>query len=97
MNGIANINDLFLLFKDKEVFHQFGLQKIGVFGSLARGEHFNDIDIFIEEEIDFNKLLRLKKMLEKETGFPVDIMKKKYAEPVILYRALKDMRYAATS
>lgn len=97
MNGIANINDLFLLFKDKDIFDQFGLHKIGVFGSLARGEHFNDIDLFIEEEIDFKKLLRLKKMLEKETGFPVDIMQKKYAEPVILYRALKDMRYAATS
>jgi predicted nucleotidyltransferase len=54
-------NDLFLLFKDKDIFGQFGLQKIGVFGSLARGGHFNDIDLFIEEEINFNKLLRLKK------------------------------------
>jgi|CXWL01.1.fsa_nt_gi hypothetical protein len=34
-------------------------------------------------------------MLKKETGFPVDIMQKQYAEPVILYRALKDMQYAA--
>ena len=95
MNALVNIQDLFVLFKEKAIFDQFGLHKIGVFGSLARGEHFNDIDLFIEEDIEFGNLLQLKKILEKETGFPVDIMQKKFAEPIILYRALKDMQYAA--
>ncbi len=58
---------------------------------------FNDIDLFIEDDIDYRQVLQLKEMLEKETGLSVDIMQKKYAEPLILHRALKDMKYAAAS
>lgn len=97
MKSVQNINDLFLLFSQKDLFRQYGLKRIGVFGSFARGEQFNDIDLFIEEDIGYRQVLRLKDLLESETGLPVDIMQKKYAEPVILYRALKDMKYAAAS
>jgi len=97
MKSVQNLNDLFLLFSQNNLFNQYGLKRIGVFGSFARGEKFNDIDLFIEEEIDYMQVLQLKKLLENETGLPVDIMQKKYAEPVILYRALKDMKYAAPS
>ena len=95
MKEISNINELLQVFREKEVFQAYGLKRIGVFGSFARGEHFNDIDLYIDEDIEFAKLLQLKRMLEKETGLPVDIMQKQFAEPVILYRALKDMQYAA--
>lgn len=97
MRSVQNINDLFLLFSQKDLFRQYGLKRIGVFGSFARGEQFNDIDLFIEEDIGYRQVLQLKNLLESETGLPVDIMQKKYAEPVILYRALKDMKYAAAS
>jgi|CXWL01.1.fsa_nt_gi predicted nucleotidyltransferase len=97
MKKMQNINDLFLLFSQKNLYRQYGLKRIGVFGSFARGEQFNDIDLFIEDELDFRSVLLLKKLLEQETGLPVDIMQKKYAEPVILHRALKDMKYAAAS
>ncbi|MBL0272567.1 MAG: nucleotidyltransferase domain-containing protein [Chitinophagaceae bacterium] len=97
MKSVQNINDLFLLFSHNNLYRQYGLKRIGVFGSFARGEKFNDIDLFIEEEINFRQVLQLKELLERETGMPVDIMQKKYAEPVILYRALKDMKYAAAS
>jgi len=97
MRTVKNIDDLFVLFSENDLFRQYGLKRIGVFGSFARGEKFNDIDLFIEEDIDYNQVLKLKSLLENKTGLPVDIMQKKYAEPVILYRALKDMRYAAAS
>jgi len=97
MKSVQNINDLFLLFSHNNLYRQYGLKRIGVFGSMARGEKFNDIDLFIEEEINFRLVLQLKELLEKETGMPVDIMQKKYAEPVILHQALKDMKYAAAS
>ncbi|MGK2864004.1 MAG: nucleotidyltransferase family protein [Chitinophagaceae bacterium] len=97
MRTLKDIDDLFVLFSENDLFRKYGLKRIGVFGSFARGEKFNDIDLFIEEDIDYNQVLKLKSLLENKTGLPVDIMQKKFAEPVILYRALKDMRYAAAS
>ena len=78
MKTVQNINDLFLLFSQNNLFSQYGLKRIGVFGSFARGEKFNDIDLIIEDEIDYRQVLQLKELLENETGLPVDIMQKKY-------------------
>lgn len=97
MKKVQNINELFLLFDQNNLFRQFGLSRIGVFGSFARGEDFKDIDLFIEDEIDYRQVILLKELLQRQTGLPIDIMQKKYAEPVILHRALKDMKYAAAS
>lgn len=97
MKAVKNINDLYTLFTEKNLFREYNINRIGVFGSFARGEKFNDIDLFIEDDLNFQQLIQLKSLLETETGIPFDIMQKKYAEPVILYRALKDMQYAAAS
>ena len=97
MKTVKNINDLYTLFTEKNLFREYNINRIGVFGSFARGEKFNDIDLFIEDDLNFQQLIQLKSLLETETGIPFDIMQKKYAEPVILYRALKDMQYAAAS
>lgn len=94
---IRNANDFFDLLKAENIFQRFGLKRIGLFGSLARGEVFHDIDILIEEPLDFRQLLSLKKLLETKTGCRVDIVQKEYAEPVIFHRAMKEVRYAAAS
>lgn len=97
MKTVKNINDLLVIFRENDFFTQFKIKRIGIFGSFARGEQFRDIDLFIEEDIDPLQLLELKTKLESKTGIRFDIMQKKYAEPVILYRALKDMKYATAS
>jgi hypothetical protein len=94
---IRNANDFFDLLKAEDIFWRFGLKRIGLFGSLARGEVFDDIDILIEEPLDFRQLLSLKELLETKTGRRVDIVQKDYAEPVIFHRAMKEVRYAAAS
>jgi hypothetical protein len=38
--------------------------------------------------------MEIKSVLEKETGIVFDIMLGRFAEPVILHRAIKDMKYA---
>lgn len=95
MNTVREIKELFILFDDLDVYESYGIKKLGVFGSFARGEKFRDIDLFIEEDLDYHLVADLKKKLEQHTGIPFDIMVKKNAEPVILFRALKDMQYAA--
>lgn len=95
MATVKNIDDLFLLLRQKNFFKEFGIKRVGVFGSMARGEQFHDIDLYIEEEMGLQQAFQLKKRLEAASGMTVDIMLKQYAEPVILYRALKDMKYAS--
>jgi predicted nucleotidyltransferase len=80
--------------KAENLLQKYNLEKIGVFGSFARGEKANDIDFYIDlDDYSIKKLIDLKKDLEKITEKGVDIMLKKYANPIILYRAEKDMKY----
>jgi predicted nucleotidyltransferase len=80
--------------KKENLLKKYNLEKIGIFGSFARGETANDIDFYIDlENYSINKLIGLKNDLEKLTEKDVDIMVKKYANPIILYRAQKDMKY----
>lgn len=94
MKNIKHVEELFKLFDEIGLYKNYGIKKLGVFGSFARGEAFNDIDLYIEEDLNYKTLKELKNTLETETGIPFDIMTKKNAEPVILHRAFKDMQYA---
>ena len=80
--------------KNENLLKKHNLEKIGVFGSLARGENANDIDFFIDvDDFALRDLKELKEDLERITEKEVDIMLKKYANPIILFRAQKDMKY----
>ena len=94
MVTINEIKELFRLFEELGVYKTYGIKRLGVFGSFARGEKFRDIDLFIEEELNYLQVTDLKNKLETQTGISFDIMLKKNAEPVILHRAYKDMQYA---
>lgn len=94
MKKVKEIKELFRLFEALDVYETYGIRKLGVFGSFVRGEKFRDIDLFIEEDLDYRQITELKNRLETQTGITFDIMVKKNAEPVILHRALKDMQYA---
>ncbi|MDR2314342.1 MAG: nucleotidyltransferase domain-containing protein [Spirochaetaceae bacterium] len=82
--------------KNENILEKYKLEKIGIFGSFARGETANDIDFYIDlETYDLKKLIALKNDLEKISQKSVDIMIKKYANPIILHRAQKDMKYVS--
>ena len=84
--------------KNKEILKKYGIDRVGVFGSFARGEKYNDIDLFIEDDrVPPQNLIALKNELEREFGTKIDIMTKKYANPIVLHRARKDMRYVGES
>ena len=92
--NIETVNALEKAIKDENLLKKHKLEKIGIFGSFARGEQANDIDFYIDvENYNVKNLINLKKDLEKITAKEVDIMLKKYANPIILYRAQKDMKY----
>lgn len=65
-----------------------------MFGSFARGEKFNDIDLLIEEVIERKKMRLLKNNLIADWKIEVDIVPQEFADPIILYNAKKDIKYA---
>lgn len=74
---------------------KYALEKIGIFGSFARQEKSNDIDIFIDKFVDYKTVINFKTELEKLCDKKVDIVIEKFANPIILHRAKKDMIYVS--
>ena len=90
-----NISILQHYFRSNQVFTNYNLKRIGIFGSFARNdENANDIDILIEDDIDPDNLIHLKMQLENSFHKKVDIVLSKFANPIILHRAQKDLHYA---
>lgn len=91
---LTNLNDLELYLRREKIFDLLEINKIGVFGSFARNEAFNDIDLMIEGDVKTEALIYLRKKLKNEIQTPVDIVLSKYTEPIILHRAKQDIKYA---
>ena len=91
---IESIVTLEMAIKNENLLKKYNLDKIGVFGSFARGEKANDIDFYIDlDNYSLKNLIPLKNDLENLTEKTVEIMLKKYANPIVLHRAKKDMIY----
>lgn len=71
------IQDIQNYFNEHDLFNKYGLTKIGVFGSFARGEKFNDIDLYVEDDIELRKLLEIKLLIEQDWNIRIDLVQKK--------------------
>lgn len=91
MSGTEIITKVFLEHNLKELFK---IKSAGVFGSSAHSDTFNDIDILVEMEDDI-QVEDFKNILEKLTNKKVDVVPYRWANPIILFRALKDINYVA--
>jgi len=89
-NQISELESIMLR---NDLFKKFKLSKLGVFGSTARGEVSNDIDILIEDNVDYRSLSVFRDELQKLTNKHVDIVIERYANPIVLHRARKEIIY----
>jgi len=87
--------------ENKELFQkQYGIRKIGLFGSYARGEQTDqsDVDILIDMAVDteniFDKRLQLKEALMQHFVKNVDICHERAIKPVFKELVFKDAIYA---
>lgn len=82
----------------EELRRQFGVKKIAIFGSTARGENTrkSDIDIIVELEkpMGFFAFIELENYLQKILGKKVDLTTKNSLKPVIKKNILKEAVYA---
>jgi hypothetical protein len=95
MNTVESFEQLQTLLHESRVLQRYRLARLGIFGSLARGDATpRDIDLYIDsDQISLEELLSLKRELEEKTGKPVDVVVKRYANPIVLYRAQGEMKY----
>ncbi len=90
LNCVAEFEELL---KNIELLKKFSISRIGVFGSFSRNEPANDIDLLIEDDISLEKALEFQEELESFIDNRLDIMLKRLANPIILHRAMKEIRY----
>ena len=86
------LEELKKIIKTEHILEKYKINEICIFGSLARGENGNDIDILVQDT-NYEKWIELKKELEVKTGTKVDIMLEKFANPIVLLRAKKEKVY----
>ena len=88
---VQDVDQFLDMVKRTRLLKKYHLKKISLFGSFARGEKADDIDIFIRDVKDYDSLIEFRKELESLTQKRIDIMIDKYANPIVLYRASRDM------
>ncbi len=81
------------LFITQNIFQELGVDRIGIFGSYARGEKYKDIDLLLDEDPGYKKREMLKSIVEKEMHTSCDVVVKNMLEPIILYYVNKDLVY----
>ncbi|PJZ80968.1 nucleotidyltransferase family protein [Leptospira meyeri] len=92
--AVKNISEFQVFLKNSKLLSKYNLDRLGVFGSFVRKDsNFHDIDILVEKDLDFQSALSFKEELESNLNLKVDLVLKKYANPIILHRANKEMIY----
>jgi uncharacterized protein len=91
---------LSFLKENKEfLFHEFGLIKIGLFGSFSRNEGTSksDIDLIVEFEpntIDLSeKKSKIKNFISQHFKMEVDLCREKYIKPYFRHQILQSVIY----
>jgi len=90
---LDSVEELEALMRESGVLRRFSIRHLGVFGSFARNEPANDIDLLIEDDLSLEDAMRFKDELNSMVDNRLDIMLKRFANPIVIYRAQKDMRY----
>ena len=77
---------------------EYGIERIGIFGSVARGEQTenSDVDVYYEGKLlGLKSLVEFPLQLEKFLGTPVDVVRKhSNLRPSFVERIMRDIVYA---
>jgi len=94
-------NKVFELIAEKmqEIRNNFGVKRLGIFGSFSRGEatDFSDVDILVEfekGEKSFDNFMNLKFYLEDLLGREIDLVTTDALRPELKDEILKEVLYA---
>lgn len=85
-----------LLGENRKTIRDFGVKKIGIFGSVVRGEEnkTSDVDVLVEfEKNTFDSYMNLLFFLEELFGCKVDLVMKSAVKPLIKENILSETIY----
>jgi len=80
----------------QEYGEEYGIERIGLFGSVARGEHTDnsDVDVVVEAPADLFLLVGMRLKLQEVFNKPVDLVRKsKYKRKAFMDRIEKEAIY----
>ena len=86
----------YLLSHKQEFKDKYAVEKIGLFGSYARGDESeeSDIDIFVKMKPDLLDMVGLKLQMEEELSKKVDLIREhKNMKPLLIKMIQKDIAY----
>jgi uncharacterized protein len=94
MNAISTLKE-----HEKLIRQKFGVRRIGIFGSFARGEEREDSDldvlvVFEEGQKTFDNYMDLKFYLEDLFGREVDLVTERALKPQLKDIIMKEVVYA---
>lgn len=84
--------------REGEALRGFGVRRIGIFGSAARGEDTekSDVDVLVEfDRKTFDNYMGVKLLLEERFGRRVDLVVMDALKPALKDDVLREVRYAA--
>ena len=82
------------LLREHRIFERYDLDRIGVYGSFARGEAYRDVDLLIDPYLEYRVRMQLREELQELLHSKVDMVVRELMDPIVMYRAKKDLRYA---
>jgi predicted nucleotidyltransferase len=80
----------------KELSAKYGVTRLGIFGSMARGEasDTSDVDVVVEMPPDLYQMVHMKEELEELLVSPVDLIRyHPYLSPLLCRRIDRDAIY----
>ena len=86
-----------ILEQEKTVLRQYGVTRLGLFGSYARGEatEQSDLDFVVEfERKSFDAYMDLREFLEKRFNCPVDLVIADAVKPALRHPIIDQAIYA---
>lgn len=82
------------LLRQHRIFERYGLERIGVYGSFARGEVYRDVDLLIDPYLEHRVRMQMREELQELLRSKVDLVVREMMDPIVMFRAKKDMKYA---
>ena len=76
------IQELETTLRKEKIFEAFGLTRPGLLGSFARGKKYHNIDILLEQHMDYKLREKLKHKLQIILKAEIDLVPQKFADPL---------------
>ena len=100
MDGVTDTDTMIRSISEHgdEIRAEYGVARLGVFGSRVRGEARSDSDLDVLVEFahpTFRNYMGLKRFLENLIGVPVDLVSAAALKPLLKEHILREVEYVA--